>query len=167
MGFFDLFVGKEEKVYINELHKKFSEHFPNLPENRTILLTCLSGLLAQVAYVDFEVHEDEINHMENALTHWIKVSKEEAQFVAEVSVQEIKSLASFDNRKFCTPLVDILSVDERYHILETLFELAASDGVVEMAESNEISYISKSLVLEHKYFIAAKAKVREYLATLK
>lgn len=167
MGFFDLFVGKEEKVFINSLHSKFTEHFPQMPENRIITLACLSGLLARVAYVDFEIHDDEFSHMKDALIHWVQLTDEEASFVAEIAISEIKSLSSLDNRKFCTPLVDILSVDERYHILETLFELAASDGIVEQAETNEISYISKSLVLEHKYFVAAKAKVKEFLATLK
>ena len=167
MGFFDLFIGKEEKVYINGLHQKFTEHFPDLPEDRIIILACLSGLLARVAYVDFEIHEDEVAHMEKALTHWLKVSADEAKFVAQTAVDEIKSLSGLDNRKFCTPLVDLLSVDERYHVLETLFELAATDGIVEMAETNEISYIAKSLVLEHKYFVAAKATVKDYLASLK
>lgn len=167
MGFFDLFKAKEEREFINDLHRKFSEHFPKMDENRVTALTCISGLLAKVAYVDFQVHPDEVENMKKALIHWSKLTEEEAQFVAEIAVTEIKSLSSHDNRKYCKPLVEIFSVDERFEVLETLFELAASDGIVELAESNEINYISKALVLEHKYFVAAKAQVREFLATLK
>lgn len=166
MGFFDLFTGKEERVFINELHREFSEHFPHFEENRIIVLSCLSGLLARVAYVDFTIHEDEQKHIESALRHWINLTEDEAKFTAKVAVDQMKKLSGLDTRKFCTPLVEILSVTERYHILEALFELAASDGTVENAETNEISFISKSLVLERKYFLAAKAKVKEFLGSL-
>lgn len=167
MGFFDLFIGKEEEVFINSLHEEFSKHFPNMPENRIITLACLAGLLARVAYVDFEVHEHEVEHMEDALIKWVAITREEAHFVAQYAVTEMKNLSGLDNRKFCTPLLDILSTDERYQVLISLFELAAADGIVEIAETNEISYIAKSLVLENKYFISAKAKVREHLGALK
>ncbi len=165
--FLDFFKVKEEKVFINSLHDKFAKHFENETEENLVLFSCLAGLLARVAYVDFKVTDEERNHIVEATTHWMKIDNEKAQFLAQVAEKEMKKLSGLDTRKYCTPLIEYFSIDRRFEILETLFELAASDGEVTMDESNEISYIAKGLNLENKYFIAARAQVKEYLATLK
>ena len=167
MGLFDLFTVKEDKKYINQLHERFAEDFPNYPQERLIMLSCLAGIMARVAYVDFEIDKNEVAHIEKSLCHWMKLSRTEAHSVGEIAVEQMKQLCGMDTRKFCTPLNDLLSIEERFHILESLFELAASDGIVENSEANEIDYISKALLLEHKYFVTAKSQVKEYLASLR
>jgi uncharacterized tellurite resistance protein B-like protein len=167
MGFFDLFTIKEEKTFINSLHEKFHQHFPNASEEKLVIMSCLAGLMARVAYIDFEVQDIERTNMELALKHWMELKDDEAKVLADIAITEMKALSGLDTRKFCTPLVDLLNVNERFKVLEALFQVAAADGDVDNAESNEISYISKSLVLENKYFLSARAQVKDFLTSLK
>ena len=167
MKFFDIFTKKEEKIYINSLHQKFQGHFPLLDEKKLITLSCLSGLLARVAYIDFQIDEEETINIQEALIKWVNLNEEEARFVTKIAIKEMKELAGLDTRNFCTPLNEILSKEEKFQIIEALFQLASSDGEISSIESNEISYISKVFLLEQKHFLAARAKVFQYLSSLK
>ena len=141
-------------------------HFENESEENLILYSCLAGLLARVAHVDFDVKDDEKDHMKSALVHWLKIDEKKAELLTQIALEELQSLIGLDTRKFCTPLVETTDVNTRFEVIEALFELAASDGGVSNDESNEISYISKALNLENKYFISARANVKEYLDSL-
>ena len=163
----EFFNKKEEKIVINKLYDKFLTHFKDESEENLILYSCIAGLLARVAHVDFEVAEDEKKHMKNALTHWMKIDANKAELLSTIALDELKSLQGLDTRKFCTPLVETTDINTRFEIIEALFELAASDGGVSNDESNEISYISKALNLENKYFISARAAVKDHLNSLK
>lgn len=167
MRFFDIFKTHKSDDFANRIHQKISKEFTHFTENKMIIMACLSGLLARVAYVDFNVSSEEKGHITHSLIQWLSLSKQEAEVIADIAIEEMSELSGLDSRIYCTPLVDLLDVDTRYHILETLFELAASDGEVLNNEINEIQFISNSLVLEKKYFLAAQATVKEYLNSLK
>lgn len=167
MRFFDIFKNHESDQFVNRIHQKLKAEFSQFTENKLIIMACLSGLLARVAYVDFKVTEDEKEQIKNSLVQWLNLTKEEAITIADIAIEEMTELSGLDSRIYCTPLVELLDVDTRYHILETLFEIAASDGEVENKEINEIQFISNSLVLEKKYFLAAQATVKEHLNSLK
>ncbi len=165
--FLDFFKVQEEKVFINELHEKFKEYFKDETEENLILYSCLTGLLARVAYVDFQISTEEKDHIIDSISHWTGINAQKAEVLANVAQEEMTKLSGLDTRKYCTPLVEYFDIDKRFEIIEILFSLAASDGEVTNDESNEISYIAKALNLENKYFISARAQVKEYLASLK
>ncbi len=167
MGFFDLFIHNEKKEFINKIHQKLSQDFSHLSDNKLVILACLSGLLARVAYVDFNVSKEESDHIESSLINCMKLTADEAKIVTDIAVDEMKELYGLDSRIYCTPLNSLLDIDTRYMILELLFAVAASDGNVDNEEANEISYIAKSLLLEKKYFLAAQAGVKDFLGVLK
>lgn len=167
MNFWDIFNKKEDKKEISVLRQKIIGHFPNMEENRQILLASVSGLCARVAFVDFEVCLNETKAIEEALTKWMELNKEESEFIASLAISEVKELAGLDNRNYCTALNDLLDNTKKLHILETLFQISAADGNVEQNESEEIRIISKGLLLEHKHFIAARATVAKHIGALK
>ena len=168
MGFWDIF-NKEESnnQFESRLHKKIADYLPNTDENEHILIACISGLMARVAYVDFHLHENEEAIIADSLKTWTKLTEVEIQAVKKIAIEEIKELAGLENHKYCHPLNDILNQDQRFELLEALFAVAASDGEVESKENEEIRIIAKGLLLEQKYFISARATVVEYLKTLK
>ncbi|MFT6604717.1 MAG: putative tellurite resistance protein B-like protein, partial [Bacteriovoracaceae bacterium] len=96
-----------------------------------------------------------------------KLSAEEIDAIVAVSIDEIKDLSGLENHKYCPPLVEILEKDQRYGLLESLFQIAASDGNVEDNESEEIRLITTGLNLEHKHYISARATVLEFLGALR
>lgn len=168
MAFWDIFgVSNQKESHLSGLHKKIEELLPNSTEDEHILVACASGLFARVIYIDFEVHKNEVSKMKSSLEHWTKLDPEEINAIVKISIDEIKDLAGLENHKYCPPLVKILEKDQRYGLLESLFEIAASDGTVDDKESEEIRLIATGLNLEHKHFISARATVLEYLGALR
>ncbi|MFT6069897.1 MAG: putative tellurite resistance protein B-like protein [Bacteriovoracaceae bacterium] len=168
MAFWDIFgTSSQKESHLSGLHKKIQDLLPGATDNEHILVACISGLFARVIYIDFEVHKNEVSKMKSALEHWTKLSAEEIDAIVAVSIDEIKDLSGLENHKYCPPLVEILEKDQRYGLLESLFQIAASDGNVEDNESEEIRLITTGLNLEHKHYISARATVLEFLGALR
>lgn len=167
MSFWDIFTGKTESKSISKLQSSILEKFPSYSEEKRILLTCLAGLCARVAYVDFEICPKEKDATVASLKKWMELNNQEAEFVATHALDEVKELSGIEPRKYCTALNDFLDNTQKLHVLETLFQVSAADGNVEQHESEEIRIITTGLLLEHKHFIAARATVAEYIGALK
>ncbi len=165
MNFFDFFKTNKKTDSINQIHTYLNENFPELGDERKVILSCFAGLLARVAYSDLKISQSEKNEMKKILCEVAHLKEDEARHISEYALHKMKELSGMDTRSYCKPLVDILSADERYKILKALFAIAAADGEVDNIETNEISYIANALVLEKKYFLSAQADVREYLKT--
>jgi uncharacterized tellurite resistance protein B-like protein len=167
MAFWDLFSSTtEENKKHSSLHYELQEKFPDSSEEELIKLTCISGLLARVAYVDFHLDDDEKTHMNEALTKMTEFSTQEINGIVEIAINHIKELAGLENHKYVYSLKEVMDRSERYKVVEALFALAASDGVVENVESEEIRLIVKSFDLSDKHFLAARAKVSDKLKAL-
>lgn len=168
MAFWDIFKAPSQgKDHQSGLHQKVANLLPNASDEEHVLVACVAGLCARVVYIDFEVHKDEIEKMKSALDHWTDLPKHDIEAIVELSLDEIKELAGLENHAYAHPLKETLSLENRYGILESLFEIAASDGVVEEKESEEIRVIATGMNLEHKHFISARATVLEHLGALK
>ena len=167
MAFWDLFnTNKEETKKHSSLHYELKDKFPESSEEDLIKLTCISGLLARVAYVDFDLDKNEKEHMKEALTQMTEFSTQEVLGIVEIAISHIKELAGLENHKYIYSLKEVMDRTERYKVVEALFAIAASDGVVENVESEEIRMIVKGFDLSDKHFLAARAKVSDKLKAL-
>lgn len=167
MGFWDIFKTQQKSSALNSLHEKLLTKYPDSEEKHLVLLACLAGLMSKVVFSDFKVSEKERNAIIESLQTWFALSDEKAVLVADLALTEMKDHLGLDTRSYCTPLVELYDVNTRYNVLKILFHIAASCGGVDNQESNEINYIAKSLMLEQKHFIAAKATVKDSLNALK
>lgn len=168
MAFWDIFKTKKtESEDLSTIHTKIKELLPNESEEKLIKTACISGLLARVATIDFEVHKDEMEEMIESLTNWGDLEKPDAENVVKIALDEITDLAGLENHKYCHPLNDIMKPKERYSLLKALFSIAASDGSVDESESEEIRVICMSLRLQHKDFISARASILDHLRALR
>lgn len=168
MGFWELFATKKSQdTHVSGLHQKIAALLPNEDEREHILIACVSGLMARVAYIDFELHENEQVQIGKSLKQWTNLNDEEIEAVKNIAIEEIKDLSGLENHKYCHPLNEILDNDQKYNLLKALFAIAAIDGEVEEKESEEIRVITKGLLLETKHFRSARATVIEYLKSLK
>ncbi len=168
MAFWDIFKTKKaDSEDRNTIHIKIKELLPNENEEKLIKTACISGLLARVATIDFEVHKDEVEQMIQSLTNWGNLTKKDAENVVKVALEEITDLAGLENHKYCHPLNEIMNPKERYSLLKALFSIAASDGSVDESESEEIRVICTSLRLQHKDFISARASILDNLRALR
>ena len=149
------------------LQKKLEKIFPEIPEKEMIKITCLAGLLARVAFIDFEVHHGEVEAMKKSISEWTDLEEKEIEVIVTIAIEEIKELSGIQNHKYCHPLNDILNNEEKLNVLKMLFAIAAGDDTVSEQESEEIRLICKGLLLEHPHFVAAKSTVYEKLGALK
>lgn len=171
MSFWDFFKfdqGDATKNHYNRLHERLEAHLPpESSEKDQAIMACLAGLLARVAYIDLKIECAEKSAMANILKKFTDFNQKTIQIAVETASDEMTDLAGIENHLYCTPLNDLLTQEERYHVLESLFAFAASDGVACAQESEEIRIIAKSLQLTHQHFLAARATVIENLANLK
>jgi uncharacterized tellurite resistance protein B-like protein len=169
MGFFDFFNNEEaEKVKkYNNLYLKVSEKYPNTPEKDLVLSSCIAGLLARVAYIDFDLHENEKAEIQKVIGNWNFHGELDSEVVANIAIDHIKEMAGLDNHLFYRPLKEYMTKEHRLEVLKSLFLVAASDGSVDGVESEEIRGICKGLELSSQHFLAARAEVVDYLKALK
>ena len=163
--------GKIESILKNNqeslnLHSSFLQELQTLEDKITVIAS-LAGLLARVSYTDLKVDSSEVDKMAYVLQYKTNLSSDLCHEIVNVSVNEIELLSGIDQHRYAKPLNHLLSPTKRYQILESLFIIAASDGGVSNLESEEIRLITKSLNLEQKHFISARASVKDYLDALK
>ena len=145
MKFWDVFKTKsgEENRQTSGLQQKIAGLLPGVNEDELIKCACVAGLLARVAYTDFDIHENEQKFIKSALMDWTNFNKDEVEAISRLAIEEIKDLAGLENHLYCHPLNELMDNDEKYGVIETLFAMAASDHAVSDSESEEIRVINK------------------------
>lgn len=166
MSFWNKFVEKSEEKNMSSLHKELKEELSHLSEKEQIEVTCIAGLLARVAYVDFHLDPEEIKHINEILSKWTNFEESLIEKISDTAIRHIKELSGLENHLYLYPLRDILDRDRRFEIVEACFAIAAADGNVENMESEEIRVICTGLELSHQHFISARAKVVSSIGAL-
>lgn len=168
LGFWNLFKTKESgEEHKSSLQIALEKQLPGQIDSDYIKLACISGLMTRVANVDLQIDAQEEVAMQKALASWSPLNAHEIKSVIHLAKNHSEQLSGLENHMFCSPLIDLLSSDERYKLLTTLFAIAASSEGVSNYESEEIRQITKALALSHQHFISARATVLEALNALK
>ncbi len=128
----------------------------DIPEEELKKLSLTGGLMARVAHVERQAISAEVDAMVEAMQQGWSISPEGAAFVAEVAVSE--AALEVDYFRLTREFFACTSAEERARLLDVLFAVAAADGEVSFAETEEIRRISSGLKLSHKQFINAKLK---------
>ena len=152
---------------LSSIHQRLEQQLPQLSSEDHVCLACLAGLLARVAFVDLKITDQELDSMVEALKHHTPYPHEVALKVAHIAQEEIKELVDHEHHLYVRPLNTIYNAQQKAHVLQLLFQVAAADGRVENLESEEIRRIAKELQLSHQQFVQAKLTVREQIAALR
>lgn len=129
----------------------------DIPDEKLRKLSLAGGMMAQIAQLEDGVNEAEFNAIVEILQRDWELSKPEAMFVTQVAVSE--KVANMDPFRLRRSFLDMYTAAEHERFLDVLFDIAAADGMVTVEEIEEIRKISKSLLLSHQQFIAAKLKI--------
>ncbi|MDP7319057.1 MAG: TerB family tellurite resistance protein [Bacteriovoracaceae bacterium] len=167
LNFFKNITYSPEVKKYSQLYDQLAKEHPNVDEKNLVLASCISGLLARVAYVDFHLSEDEVDKITQLIADWDFHADFDAKIIAELATDHIKEMAGLENHLYVYPLKEFLTKDQRYSILQSLFLVAASDGNVEAVESEEIRIIAKGLELSNQHFVVARSEVAKYLKALR
>jgi uncharacterized tellurite resistance protein B-like protein len=126
----------------------------DIPEKDLKKLSLTGGLMARVANIDRQTTSAEIGAMIEAMQQGWKISSDAAAFVAEIAVSA--SSLEVDYFRMTREFFTNTTNEERVQLLDVLFAVAAADGEVSLAETEEIRRIAGGLKLTHKQFINAK-----------
>lgn len=167
MGLLDFFKNEDQaevKKY-SGLYDQLSQEYQQISEKDLVVLSCIAGLMARVAYVDFDLHDNEVKKMKELIQSWNQKLEFDHEITTDMAIKYVKEMAGIDNHLLVHPLKSYLNPDQRYQVLQMLFLIAASDGNVAGIESEEIRIITKGLELTNQHFLAARAEVSEFLLT--
>ena len=74
MGLLDFFKNEDQaevKKY-SGLYDQLSQEYQQISEKDLVVLSCIAGLMARVAYVDFDLHDNEVKKMKELIKSWNK-----------------------------------------------------------------------------------------------
>lgn len=117
-------------------------------------LSLAGGLMAIVAQVSPEVTAGEKEAMVAALRARFDLTPEQAAYVTEVAVSP--DVGQLDFFRLVREFAEEYDLEERQRFLETLFAVAAADGMATFEEIEQLRLVANGLKLSHQEFINAK-----------
>ena len=142
-----------KKIELKSSHSKIST---NLPEERLYFICLVGTLMAAIAHVDDHFDPTEKKALNRCLTDQFSLKGKELTLLFEV-VEE-QACQGFDFYEVVSELNRVSSYNDRFHLMECLFEVAIADGEMVHGEAEEIRRITKALRIPHKTFIEYKVR---------
>ncbi|MBT5472271.1 MAG: hypothetical protein HOK41_16830 [Nitrospina sp.] len=139
-----------------ELKSAHSGVVSQLPEDRLYFLCMVGTLMASIAHVDNEFDPAEKKALKKCLAEQFSLKGKELTLLLEVVEEQGKS--DFDFHEVVTEINRLTSYNDRLHLMECLFAVAAADGNIAHDEAEEIRRITKAMRISHSIFIEAKVR---------
>ena len=138
----------KNKVYY-EVRRRLDLHRLELeiPEKELRKLSLVGGMMARVAQTDHIVIENETHRIASILQDRWGLSREAAIFVMECAISDV--CRDFDYLRMAREFINLTTPAERIQLLDLLFDVANTDGLVSNDELQEITYIADYLLLSH------------------
>lgn len=147
--------------------REIADALDRLDPDRARNLAAFAYILGRAAHVDLDVSAEESREMERILQRLAGLSEAEAILIVRIAKSQHQLFGATDSYVVTREFARIATLEEKEVLLECLFAVSASDGVVSGVEESEIRRIAGELDLTQTDFVAARAKFREYIAVLK
>ncbi len=128
------------------------------PEALTLQIAA-AGLLLEVSRADFNVGEDELKVIAEALKQQFGFSDEDTQTLLELVLANDEETVSM--HPFLRLINDQFTPEQKRRIVEDLWRVAFADHRLDKYEEAQIRKIADLLYVPHKDFIRAKLRVQE------
>ena len=119
------------------------------------IATC--ALLLEMANIDGEFSESEKESIVEVLKNNYKLSTEHAAALMKASEDELEK--SIDLWQFAKRINENYSTEEKIKVIETVWQVIYTDGILDKHEDYLVHKLAKLLRLSHKQLIDAKLKV--------
>ncbi|MEH6533418.1 MAG: TerB family tellurite resistance protein [Photobacterium frigidiphilum] len=117
----------------------------------------MASLLCEVANADHQVDPKEETAKVQLLIKLLDIDEARAiDLLAEAMVRSEKSVSLYE---FTTKLRE-LKPEERFQLIEAMWQVAYADGIIEPMEEAVIRQVSELIYLEHTEFIRAKLSAK-------
>ncbi|OZS44015.1 TerB family tellurite resistance protein [Photobacterium sanguinicancri] len=113
----------------------------------------MASLLCEVASADHAIDPREEQAKAHLLTMLLDIDQDEAASLLKEAM--VKSKASVSLYEFTTKLRELLP-EQRYSLIEAMWEVAYADGVIDPQEEAVIRQVAELIYIDHSLFIKAK-----------
>lgn len=128
------------------------------PEALTLQIAA-AGLLLEVSRADFNVGEDELKVIAEALKQQFGFSEEDTQTLLELVLAKDEDMVSM--HPFLRMINDHFTPEQKCRIVEDMWRVAFADQSLDKYEEAQIRKIADLLYVPHKDFIRAKLRMQE------
>ncbi|NLV31632.1 MAG: TerB family tellurite resistance protein [Acidobacteria bacterium] len=146
--------------------RKIIQALDQLEPARAKFLAAFAYLLSRAARADLEISPEETGVMERIVSRQGGLPDEQAAFVIQLAKTQNILFGATENYLVTREFNAIATHEEKMHLLDCIYAVAAADGSVSTVEDNEISQIADELRIEHPDFISVRTRYRGQLAVL-
>ncbi len=150
-----------------EAVRHITEELEGLPPDKARYVAKFAYILSRVANADLNVTHEETREMERIVEEIGGLPEEQAVVVVHAAKTRNLVFGGTDNFLVTREFNNVATHEQKLALLDCLFAVSASEGGVTTVEDNEIRQVANELRLEHRDYIAVRAKYRDYLAVLK
>ncbi|WP_196140261.1 TerB family tellurite resistance protein [Aliikangiella sp. G2MR2-5] len=147
LNFFETALAKEEES-------------PQALKHKLHLAT--AAILLEVAAIDNHTTKSESELIDKLLKDRLQLEEAEILQLKSMTLEELESAT--DYYQFTSLINQHYDMEERYNIIENLWQIAAVDGKIDSHEEHFIRKIADLLFVPHSSFIKAKLAAQDKLA---
>jgi uncharacterized tellurite resistance protein B-like protein len=147
--------------------RKIVDALDRLETDRARYLAAYAYILSRVARADLHVSALETGTMESTLCEHGGLTEDQSILVVQMAKHQNLLFGATEDFLVTREFNKITGVEEKLQLLDSLFRVAAAEGLVSVKEEEEIRQISRELGLEHSDYITVRSRYRDHLAVLK
>jgi uncharacterized tellurite resistance protein B-like protein len=130
-------------------------------------LAAFAYVLGRVGNADLEITREETDRMVALIEQAGHLPADQALLVAEIAKRQNRLFGGTENFLVTRELRAVATEEQRGRMLDCLFAIAATDGVVSGVEEDEVRRISIELGFEHREYIDARLKYTSQRSVMK
>ena len=131
------------------------------------VVTSLVGLLGAVAYADRNYSADEERRVVEELQRVHGMTEQGINAICKVLREHVVEISTVEIPRYARALLELGDEELRREVLGALVDLAAADESINLAETNLLRQITKSLGLTQQDYLEAQQRHRQHLESLK
>ena len=147
--------------------RRIASKLERLEPAKAKYLASFAYVLARVAHADLDIDESEIAAMEEITRRIASLEESEAALVVEIAKSQARHLGGTENYVVTREFRKISTKEQRADLLQSIYAVAAADGVISGVETSEIRSIAEELGFTRPEANSLRSAYRDKLAEFK
>jgi uncharacterized tellurite resistance protein B-like protein len=148
---------------IKAIKQFFEENFSESKEDQASLDEQLhlaaAALLIEIAYADTDISNEEKQVLKKEMRNCYDIDEQTIDTLMQLAEEEVQSTNS--SYEFTRLLNTYFEKDEKFLLVKAMWEIALTDGEIDIYEEAMIRKLADLLYVPHSDFIRAKISVQE------
>lgn len=165
MNLFKLFkLGPAEHRDFGQLFDRIAKLGSHLTETELKEVTAVAGLCGKTAYADDKITPTEISKIKAILLSESKLSAESVDIVLTLIQEQRVPLLTLEAYFYIRLANEAMDKEQKRALLRNLFQIAAADGTICLAEENTLFSMADQLKLQRQEVVALKREFKNFLS---